>query len=151
MKSTGPYLKRRQVYGGSVSDTLQFLNNAVLENLPSNYDCWKNSICGHTLTMIPDDTEVLFEPRLISWDMSFSVNSMLIKLGLNTSCRTVGDFLKGTMGILPIPAVLRYGEEHQEEITAWHKAGRPTTCLSYKEIREAMYGQINLGHDGGAI
>jgi hypothetical protein len=150
MKSTGPYLKRRQAYEGSVHDILQFLNNTVLENLPPDYDYWKNSICGHSLTMIPDGTEVLFEPRLFSWDMSFSVNSLLIKLGLNTSCRTVGDFLNGTMGIFPIPAVLRYGKEHQEEIAAWHKAGRPTTCLSYKEIREVMYGQISREHDGGA-
>jgi len=132
MKYIGPYVKRLEALA-PLAEALRFLQDKVAMNLPRDFERWQNSVFGAKVRAIEVDGQFRFVTRLFSLVMDFDVNTTLAKIGFDTPCRIMRDVSEGKLGLAPISALLKYREEHQDEISTWLKTNTGDGYISNED------------------
>jgi hypothetical protein len=118
MKETVPYI-RRVNEALNFYDTCRFLGDKIIQNLKPNFSSWETTTYGCEVKIVPGFPEGYFIAKLSSIGLDIAVNIVLREIGFDAPCRTVGDMEK--LWDIPHAAVLRFQDEHREEILEWSK------------------------------
>jgi phenylalanine-4-hydroxylase len=118
MNATAIYLDRLKE-ANDISYTCRFIADKVVKYLKSDFSVWSRMIYGCAVEIKASFPKCYIMPRLDSFGLDMAVAIILRDMGLIKLGRTFGEFDAENFGTISHAVILKYGEDHREEIQAW--------------------------------
>jgi hypothetical protein len=105
----------------------RFLMHEIARFLPRVYpDLYNAPIAGGFIhiSQVDSSTDFVLTPDLFNPVADIYVQLILHELGVDTSCRTTGEIIKGERNVIPADSIRQYGKNHKNQILEWLAAGQ---------------------------
>ncbi|MDR2941798.1 MAG: hypothetical protein LBV17_04315 [Treponema sp.] len=116
------------------NNTYRFLENKIVQNLTPNFHAWYLTTYGCSVHMSLGYPEGKISALLHSILLDIEVATALRKTGFDTPCRTMADLEEGKIRSIPHASILKFQEEHREEIQEWLNKNEQNNFLANPEI-----------------